>query len=158
RRGSTTVTVSTQRRPHGIANRVLGFLVAGFDARTAEGALRSELEALDAACRRERYAPTGTTPAGPAWFTATATPPRARQRPARYTTTARRGPDRHARCAAAAGQTPAYPAIETGAPGRPGRLRRCGVAENAGDGDRRRTRGRAHRRRAGRRAHPRRAD
>ena len=45
-RGGTAVTAVAERRPHGLANRLLGFLVGGFAARTAEGALREELAAL----------------------------------------------------------------------------------------------------------------
>jgi uncharacterized protein YndB with AHSA1/START domain len=47
---STAVTLSTERQRYGFANRLLGFVLGGFAARTAEGALRSELDALAAAC------------------------------------------------------------------------------------------------------------
>jgi hypothetical protein len=59
RHGGTAVTVSTQRRPLGLANRLLSFFVAGFVARTAEGALRSELDALAHACLQRGDAETG---------------------------------------------------------------------------------------------------
>lgn len=50
-RGATAVSAVAESRPHGLANRLLGFFLAGFAARTVEGALRVELDALAAACR-----------------------------------------------------------------------------------------------------------
>lgn len=50
-RGATAVTAVAEARPHGLANRLLAFVVGGFAARTAEGALRTELDGLAAACR-----------------------------------------------------------------------------------------------------------
>ena len=59
-RGSTLVTVHVaESKPHGLADRVLAFVVGGFAARTAEGAVRDELAALTVACRTR-------TQAGPA--------------------------------------------------------------------------------------------
>jgi uncharacterized membrane protein len=49
-RGSTAVTAIAEGRPHGLADRLLSFVVGTFAARTAEGALRDELGALAAAC------------------------------------------------------------------------------------------------------------
>ncbi len=49
-RGSTEVCISAERHPRGFGNRLLSFFLAGFAARTAEGALRAELDALAAAC------------------------------------------------------------------------------------------------------------
>jgi hypothetical protein len=53
---ATVVTVSTQRHRYGFANRLLGFFVGGFAARTAEGALRGELDALAEACLAHAFA------------------------------------------------------------------------------------------------------
>ncbi len=48
-RGSTIVTVVDDRAP-GLAERLLDLVVGGFAARTVEGAVREELDALAAAC------------------------------------------------------------------------------------------------------------
>ena len=53
---ATAVTVSTQRYHDGFGNRLLGFFVGGFAARTAEGALRGELDALAQACTSHSFA------------------------------------------------------------------------------------------------------
>jgi uncharacterized protein YndB with AHSA1/START domain len=51
RRGATLVCAHVvKNRPHGFADRMLAFVVGGFAARTAEGAVRHELAALAAAC------------------------------------------------------------------------------------------------------------
>jgi hypothetical protein len=61
-RGGTTVQVVVEsepaagRRRQRIANQVLAFVVGAFAARTAEGALRADLDDLAAACAR-RVAP-----------------------------------------------------------------------------------------------------
>ena len=55
-RGGTTMQLIVEsevqpvRRTQRIANRLLAFLVGGFAARTAEGALRDELDSLAQAC------------------------------------------------------------------------------------------------------------
>jgi hypothetical protein len=50
-RGATTVTATViGTPPHGLADRLLNFVVGGLAARTAEGAVRDELDALAAAC------------------------------------------------------------------------------------------------------------
>ncbi len=50
-RGSTFVTARVEEtRPHGLADRVLAFVVGGFAARTVEGAVRDELGALTVGC------------------------------------------------------------------------------------------------------------
>jgi uncharacterized protein YndB with AHSA1/START domain len=51
-RGATAVTAiaEAEHRPHGLKNRLVDFFVAGLAARTAEGALRDELDALAAEC------------------------------------------------------------------------------------------------------------
>src|SRR5262245_16306441 len=50
-RGGTTITATvTEAVPHRLADRLLAFVVGGFAARTAEGAVRDELDALAAAC------------------------------------------------------------------------------------------------------------
>ncbi len=50
-RGATTVTATvTGVRPLSLADHLLSFVVGGFAARTAEGAVRDELDALAAAC------------------------------------------------------------------------------------------------------------
>jgi uncharacterized protein YndB with AHSA1/START domain len=49
-RGGTTVTAIAEGRPQGRAGRFLSFVLGGLDARTVEGALRDELDALAAAC------------------------------------------------------------------------------------------------------------
>ena len=52
-RGHTAVTAVPEVpevRPHGLANRMLEIVVRSLAARTAEGALRDELDALAAAC------------------------------------------------------------------------------------------------------------
>lgn len=55
-RGGTTMQLIVEsepqpaRRSQRIANRLLAFLVGGFAARTAEGALRDELDSLALAC------------------------------------------------------------------------------------------------------------
>ena len=49
-RGATAVTATAHGRPHGLAGRMLAFVVGTLAARTAEGALRDELDALAAAC------------------------------------------------------------------------------------------------------------
>jgi uncharacterized protein YndB with AHSA1/START domain len=54
RRNGTTVSAVVEGRPHGIANRLLGFFLGGFAARTVEGSLRDELDALAAACHARR--------------------------------------------------------------------------------------------------------
>ena len=57
RRGATLVTVQVaESRQHGLADRVLAFVVGGFAARTAEGAVRNELAALTVACRSRMQA------------------------------------------------------------------------------------------------------
>jgi uncharacterized membrane protein len=58
-RGSTLVTAQVaENKPHGLADRVLAFVVGGFAARTVEGAVRDELTALAMACpRRMRAGP-----------------------------------------------------------------------------------------------------
>ena len=61
-RGSTAVTAIQAGRPHGFAGRLLGFVVGTFAARTAEGALRDELDALAAACAEQ---PAGNGTHGP---------------------------------------------------------------------------------------------
>jgi uncharacterized protein YndB with AHSA1/START domain len=48
---ATAVTINTQKHRYGFANRLLGFFVGGFAARTAEGALRAQLDALCEGCR-----------------------------------------------------------------------------------------------------------
>ena len=59
-RGSTLVTAHVaENKPHGLADRVLAFVVGGFAARTAEGAVRDELAALTVVCH-------GRMQAGPA--------------------------------------------------------------------------------------------
>ena len=45
-RGATTVAAVYEGRPHGLTNRFLMFFLGGFDARTVEGALRDDLDAL----------------------------------------------------------------------------------------------------------------
>jgi hypothetical protein len=52
-RDATAVTVTTEHPKYGFANRLLGFFVGGFAARTAEGALRTELDALAKGCRAQ---------------------------------------------------------------------------------------------------------
>jgi uncharacterized protein YndB with AHSA1/START domain len=50
-RGSTLVTVLVaENRPQGLADHLLAFVVGGFAARMAEGAVRDELGALTSAC------------------------------------------------------------------------------------------------------------
>jgi hypothetical protein len=50
-RGSTMVTALVrENRAHGLADHLLAFVVGGFAARTAEGAIRDELAALTVAC------------------------------------------------------------------------------------------------------------
>lgn len=49
-RGGTTVTAAPAGRPHGLRGRLLAFVMGGFAAQTAEGALRDELDALADAC------------------------------------------------------------------------------------------------------------
>lgn len=49
-RGGTTVSAVYEGRPHGLTNRFLMFFLGGFDARTVEGALRDDLDALATAC------------------------------------------------------------------------------------------------------------
>jgi len=51
-RGCTTVSVVYEGSAHGLTNRFFSFFLGGFDARTVEGALRHDLDALAAACRR----------------------------------------------------------------------------------------------------------
>jgi len=50
-RGGTAVTAEAEAHTQGLANRFLAFVLGGFAARTAEGALRDELDALAAASR-----------------------------------------------------------------------------------------------------------
>jgi Polyketide cyclase / dehydrase and lipid transport len=50
-RGWATVSAVYEGRPHGLTNRFLAFFLGGLDARTIEGALRGDLDALAAACR-----------------------------------------------------------------------------------------------------------
>ncbi len=57
-RGATAVTAVVEGRAHGLANHLLAFFLGGFAARTAEGALRDELDALTAAVRERRAAGT----------------------------------------------------------------------------------------------------
>jgi hypothetical protein len=61
-RGGTTVTAIVESRPHGLANRLLSFLLGNFAARTAEGHLRDELGELSAAALARGSG--GPTPAG----------------------------------------------------------------------------------------------
>jgi len=49
-RGGTAVAVTAEARPHGLTHLLLAFFVGTFAARTAEGALREELDAFAAAC------------------------------------------------------------------------------------------------------------
>jgi hypothetical protein len=56
---ASAVTASASGRPHGLAGRLLAFVVGSLAARTAEGALRDELDALAEACvARSAAAPT----------------------------------------------------------------------------------------------------
>lgn len=55
-RGSTAVTATAAGRPLGLTDRLLVFFVGTFAARTAEGALRDELEALADACSSDERA------------------------------------------------------------------------------------------------------
>jgi hypothetical protein len=50
-RGHATVSAVYEGHAHGLTNRLLAFLLGGLDARTIEGALRGDLDALAAACR-----------------------------------------------------------------------------------------------------------
>ncbi|MGE5830246.1 MAG: SRPBCC family protein [Micromonosporaceae bacterium] len=50
-RGATTVSAIYEGRPHGLTSRFLAFFLGGLEARTVEGALRVDLEALAAAGR-----------------------------------------------------------------------------------------------------------
>jgi uncharacterized protein YndB with AHSA1/START domain len=53
---ATVVTINTQKHRYGFANRLLGFIVGGFAARTAEGALRAQLDVLAEGCRAGAWA------------------------------------------------------------------------------------------------------
>jgi uncharacterized protein YndB with AHSA1/START domain len=53
---ATAVTINTQKHRYGFANRLLGFIVGGFAARTAEGALRAQLDMLAEGCRASVWA------------------------------------------------------------------------------------------------------
>jgi hypothetical protein len=55
-RGGTAVSISAEAHPHGLANRLLQFILGGFAARTVEGALRVELDALAAGARQHASA------------------------------------------------------------------------------------------------------
>jgi Polyketide cyclase / dehydrase and lipid transport len=50
-RGSATVSAVYEGRTQGLTNRFLAFFLGGLDARTIEGALRGDLDALAAACQ-----------------------------------------------------------------------------------------------------------
>jgi Polyketide cyclase / dehydrase and lipid transport len=63
-RGCATVSAVYEGSTHGLTSRFLAFLLGGLDARTIEGALRGDLDALAAACRIERRA----TGRGPVWY------------------------------------------------------------------------------------------
>jgi uncharacterized protein YndB with AHSA1/START domain len=56
-RGGTAVTAIVEIRPHGLTNVLLAFLLGGLAARTAEGHLREELDALAAAARTRGPSP-----------------------------------------------------------------------------------------------------
>lgn len=67
-RGGATVSVVYEGRPQGLTNRFLAFLLGGLDARTIEGALRGDLDALAAACRTDgRTAGRGSLWPGRIW-------------------------------------------------------------------------------------------
>jgi uncharacterized membrane protein len=53
-RGGTAVSVVAEAYPHGLANRLLQFILGGFAARTVEGALRAELDGLAVVCAERR--------------------------------------------------------------------------------------------------------